>query len=84
MTYPAEEQITAREEFKRISDILAVPTEGSPLVDKRRWKLPCPDSKALADYPPPEEKRERWLREWTSCNNLATGSQQPTQPSKVK
>jgi hypothetical protein len=39
-------------EFQQISDILAVPTEGNPLPGERKWKLPPPDSKALADKPP--------------------------------
>lgn len=39
------------DEYKQISDILAVPKIGTPLLDNRRWKLPCPDVKALADHP---------------------------------
>lgn len=45
------EKRTVLDEFNQISNLLAVPTEGNPLPDNRKWTLPCPDEKALADHP---------------------------------
>jgi len=69
----------ALQEFELIGEILAVPTQGTPLQYKRRWRLPCPDEKAFADYLEPVEKRNNWLYEWTCCDNLVTGLQAANQ-----
>ena len=47
------DQKTALDEFRQIRDVLAVPTPGKPLPDNRKWTLPHPDEKALADHPGP-------------------------------
>lgn len=62
--------------FESLSDILAVPRTGKPLPPHRRWKLPCPDEKAFVesfdDCPEDRERRERWRKEWTTCEDLTT------------
>jgi hypothetical protein len=58
MAEPTPEQETARDEFTLISDVLVVPTEGKPLPAHRKWTLPLPDRKALADYPAPLDKKQ--------------------------
>jgi hypothetical protein len=52
--------------FKKIVDILKVPLIGKPLNDLK-WILPCPDEKALDDFPEPENKKNDWKNNWTSC-----------------
>lgn len=57
---------TALEEFKQISDVLDVPTLGKPRLPKnRKWTLPCPDRKALADHPagPEDEEVKKCLQQ---------------------
>lgn len=53
MVEQTPEQKTALDEFRQISDVLAVSTLEKPLPDNRKWVLPRPDEKALADYPRP-------------------------------
>lgn len=51
MAEPISQKKTALGKFGQISDVLAVPTIGKPLPAGRKWTLPCPDRKALADHP---------------------------------
>jgi len=74
---------TALKGFEQISAILDFPAQGRHLLDNRRWRLPCPDKKAFADYPEPKEKRDKWLYEWAHCEELATGIQQANQSSNA-
>ena len=67
MSQRAAKQKIALNGFTQISDVLAVPTIGKALPDERKWTLPCPDKKALADYPEAKEKQDQWLKEWTLC-----------------
>ena len=83
MSDHTKDQKAALDEFSRISNILAVPTAGKPLPDHRKWILPCPDKQAFDDYPESTKKRDKWLKEWTSCKKLTTGSQQANQSSKA-
>jgi hypothetical protein len=46
------------DEFSQISNLLAVPTEGKPLPADRKWTLPTPDDKALADHLPSSRESE--------------------------
>lgn len=54
---------TALEEFNKISDVLTVPVIGKELPTHRKWTLPCPDKKALADHPagPSDEEVKKCL-----------------------
>lgn len=37
--------------YKQITEALEFPTPVEPLLGARKWSLPCPDSRALVDYP---------------------------------
>lgn len=62
---PTPPPIPALDRFKVISEILAVPAPGAPLPDGRKWIVPCPDSKALADFS--GGNLDAWRRFWTAC-----------------
>ena len=83
MTEPTTEQGTAVEEFRQISNILAVPTIGNPLPDGRKWKLPCPDKKALADHPagPLDDEVKHCLAETSSRSAESITGQSAVQTS---
>jgi hypothetical protein len=51
--------------FQFISAVLAVPEEGKPLPEKRRWILPCPDEKAEADFSGGD--LNMWKARFVSC-----------------
>lgn len=77
----------ALEEFKQISDVLSVPAIGKELPDKRRWKLPCPDKKALADHPsvPIEIQIDKEVKNCLDLNSAAsTQVPQASEPSSVQ
>lgn len=94
MTNTDEKLKKALDEFKQISDVLAVPTLGSAPLD-RKWTLPCPDKKALADHPsvPIEIQTDDELQKCLGLNPAAsaqvpqvhqTANTQPSEGDSVK
>lgn len=63
----AQNEALALKLFDAISDILVVPAAGKPLPIRRKWIVPCLDTKAQADLPTPGEI-DKWKREWTACD----------------
>jgi hypothetical protein len=83
MADPTPEQQKALDEFKQISDILAVPALGQPLLEHRKWRVPCPDDLALADFPDDIAKLKNWKEKWASCKGSSVIPSQAEQSGKA-